>query len=153
MEISTDRDEYAPGDPLYLRVANHGEAAVYLDPCHFQIEGRVREGYWSGSFGYGGCFYTETPAGPNQLVAIVPGGSFLDTLPINGRAYRGSWRAHLRLVDSDGARLTDTPSHSRTFLVTSGPLPEQLPGLRWVLSDSDSARAFIAARQRDHDRN
>ena len=150
VEIRTDRRSYEPGDLATLTLANLGTERVHFDPCRIQVEGKVVDGYWSGSFGFGGCLLVGAPS-IQALVSLRPGESAKEVLPINGRAYSGQWRAHLRFLDDSGGHLTGTPSHSNEFSVKGAALPEDLLEFRWVLSGTDSANAFIARRMEDHD--
>lgn len=151
LRIQSDKKTYQAGDLVRVTISNSGNDTAYVDPCAFQLEGQVREGFWSSSFGYGGCVLTGDDP-PRQLVSIPPGARWTDDLPLSARAYRAPWRVHLRFLDRRGSFRTRTPSHSNEFFVEGVFEADQLPEFRWVLSGTDSAEAFIRSERLRHDR-
>ena len=116
VSVQAARTEYRPMDFVVVTTTNRSNQVVYDDHCGGEMQGFEYLGRWNGSFGSGRACAEVGTGQPmdHHLVAIPPGATHVDELPVNDRAYAGTWRVELLLRDAAGrllperARITDT---------------------------------------------
>lgn len=107
VRIETNRDVYAPLDPIYVTLINESPYPVYV--CPREVEGWYEPvGDWNGSYGMGvdcGGNWPTRETVIEDMRRVGPGVTFHDTLHVNARAYEGRWRVAYTLLDEQGEPL------------------------------------------------
>jgi hypothetical protein len=123
LTIITDRTDYQRNQQLLVRIKNGTDRIIYDDRCGGEVQGFEYIGKWNASYGASrSCGSTGNPPLPlpdwrASSIAIQPGDTYIDTFPINGAAYPGTWRVELALRDKNGELLRLDQRISNLFLV------------------------------------
>ena len=105
VRVTTDREVYAPLDPIYVTLVNEGSYPVHV--CTRVVEGwREETGGWSLSYGSlydcGGDFPTRETV-IKDMEQVRPGAAFRDTFVAS--TYEGRWQVAYTLLDDHGGML------------------------------------------------
>jgi hypothetical protein len=118
ISVRTDRSDYRPLDVVLVATTNRTGRTLYDDHCGGEVQGFEYLGRWNGSYGSArACLALDADDRRASRVAIPPGATHLDTMYVNGRAYTGTWRVALDLLDEDGAPLPEERRVSEPFRV------------------------------------
>lgn len=118
MRIRTDRPEYRPGTVIAFTITNQTAAPLRYDWCSVQLASRnspeapFEERYLPSrrcGFGAGVDEVLE------KMVALQPGESVRDSVPINGAANQAQYRIQVWLVGDNGLPEPGNPIASNVF--------------------------------------
>jgi len=115
--IVTDATTYQPTESIVVTSTNLSEHTIYDYHCGGEVQGYEFLNRWNASYGMArGCMDT-TGGWLAHSVAIPSNSTHVDVFRVNSRAYTGTWRVRLHLLNDKGRPLPEELSISNTFQV------------------------------------